>query len=218
MLVRTFILASAIPMTASLAFAQEARVIDLASALLKEGAAPDGCRASLTGGGGSSVWKVVDKPASASGKTIVQMSRENIDARYPLCVVDSVKATDVELGVDFRPLEGLIDQAAGLIFRTADENNYYIVRANALENNVHLYHTVKGVRQQFAGANAPVEPGKTQHLGVRIEGDLITVFLQGKQLFEARDRTFSSSGAVGVWTKADSVTAFSNFTVKVLKE
>ena len=218
MLIRICALAAAmgfLPMTAS---AQEQEMVSLASPTLKEGAVPDGCRPSLTGGGGPSVWKVSEQTPSVHGKAIIQTSRESIDARYPLCIVDSVKATDVEIGVDITPLEGRIDQAGGLIFRALDHNNYYIVRANALENNVDLFRTVNGVRRQFSGANAPVASGKPQRLGVRIEGDLIKVFFQKKQLFEARDQTFSGRGAVGLWTKADSVTAFANMTLQILKE
>ena len=218
MFMRTCVFASALPLMATLAFAQEVKTISLASPALKEGAAPDGCRASLTGGGGPSVWKVSEQTPSIHGKAIIQTSRESIDARYPLCIVDSIKGTDVEIGVDITPVEGRIDRAGGLIFRALDENNYYIVRANALENNVDLFRTVKGVRRQFAGANAPVASGKPQRLGVRIEGDLIKVFFQKKQLFEARDQTFSGRGAVGLWTKADSVTAFANMTLQILKE
>ena len=218
MFIRICALAAAVGFLPLVASAQEQEMVSLASPTLKEGAAPDGCRPSLTGGGGPSVWKVSEQTPSVHGKAIRQTSRESIDARYPLCIVDSVKATDVEIGVDITPLEGRIDQAGGLIFRALDQNNYYIVRANALENNVDLFRTVKGVRRQFAGANAPVASGKPQRLGVRIEGDLIKVFFQKKQLFEARDQTFSGRGAVGLWTKADSLTAFANMTFQILKE
>ena len=148
---------------------------------------------------------------------VAEISRVPVDDRFPICIVDRIDAADVEIGVSFTPLDGRIDRAAGLIFRVKDANNYYVARANALESNVNLYHLVRGIRRQFAGASATVLSGKTQRLGVRIEDDLIRVSLNGKPLFEARDRTIKGSGAVGVWTKADSLTAFNDFSVAILK-
>jgi hypothetical protein len=89
-----------------------------------------------------------------------------VDNRFPLCVIDTVKASDVEIEVSFTPIAGRIDQAAGLMFRVKDENNYYVARANARENNVNLYHVVGGVRTQIAGVNVPVRVGKTQQFVV----------------------------------------------------
>jgi hypothetical protein len=149
---------------------------------------------------------------------LAETSRVNVDYRFPLCVVDSVNASDVEIGVSFAPIAGKIDQAAGLIFRVKDANNYYVARANALEDNVNLYHVVAGVRRQIAGANVPVPVGKTQRLSARIEGDAIKVSLDDRVLIDVSDRTIQGPGAVGLWTKADSVTAFFELTVSVLKE
>lgn len=180
-----------------------------------DGAVPDGCHPALTGGGGPAKWEV----SHVDGQpVIVDISREPVDDRFPVCIVNDVTATDIELSVAFELLEGTIDQAAGLIFRVQDKDNYYVARANALEGNVNLYHVVHGIRWQFAGADAQVTRGTVQRLGVRVVGDLITVFLGGKPLFEARDRTFVGPGKIGVWTKADSLTAFSGLHVTILKE
>ena len=146
------------------------------------------------------------------------MSRAAVDNRFPLCVVDTLKASDVELGVSFTPIAGKIDQAAGLLFRVKDANNYYVARANALENNVNLYHVVGNVRRQIAGVDVPVLTGKTQQLGVRIEGDTISVSFNGRSLINVNDQTIQGSGAVGLWTKADSLTAFYELRVSVLRE
>jgi hypothetical protein len=154
----------------------------------------------------------------ARSAALAEMSRAAVDNRFPLCVVDAVKASDVELGVSFTPIAGKIDRAAGLMFRVKDANNYYVARANALENNVNLYHVVEGVRRQIAGVGVPVLTGKTQQLGVRIEGDAIEVSFDGRSLISVNDRTIQGSGAVGLWTKADSLTAFYELTVSVLKE
>lgn len=194
--------------------AEEARIIALASPGLPDGAAPDGCRPALTGGGGPVAWKTTRWAGAAA---IAETSQAAVDNRFPLCIVDAVQAADAEISVEFIPLEGKIDRAAGLAFRIKDANNYYVVRANALEGNVNLYHVVGGERRQFAGASAEVVSGALQSLAVRAEGDTFKVSLNGKPLFEARDSTIEGRGAVGVWSKADSVTAFGRFSATVLK-
>jgi hypothetical protein len=192
-----------------------AQVLRLASPGAAVGAPPDNCRPALTGQSGPVAWQVLLVHDQA---VLAETSRVAVDNRFPLCVVDSVKASDVELGVSFTPIAGKIDQAAGLMFRVQDPDNYYVARANALENNVNLYHVVKGVRRQIAGAKVPVLTGKTQQLGVRIEGDAIRVSFDGRTLINANDQTIRGSGAVGLWTKADSFTAFHELTITVLRE
>jgi hypothetical protein len=116
--------------------------------------------------------------------------------------------------VRFKPVSGRVDQAAGVVIRASDDDNYYVARANALENNVRLYRVVRGNRQQFAGVDVAVVGGRWQQLGLRAQGDRFTVSLDGKALFEATDRTFSEAGHVGLWTKADSVTYFDELTIR----
>jgi hypothetical protein len=195
--------------------AGDVQVLRLAGPNATVGTPPEICRPALTGKGGPVAWQVLLVHNRAA---LAEMSRVAVDNRFPLCVVDTVKARDVELGVSFTPVAGKIDRAAGLIFRVRDANNYYVVRANALENNVNLYHVVKGVRRQIAGADVPVLTGKTQQFGVRIEGDSIKVSFEGRLLISVNDATIQEAGAVGLWTKADSLTAFYELTVSVLKE
>src|SRR6266702_2271918 len=195
--------------------AGDAQIVRLASPEAAAGAPPQSCRPALTGEGGPVAWQVLLVHNKAA---LAEMSRVGVDNRFPLCVVDTVKASDVELGVSFTPIAGKIDQAAGLMFRVKDANNYYVVRANALENNVNLYHVTKGIRRQIAGVNVPVLAGKIQQLGVRIEGDTIKVSFEGRPLINVNDRTIQGSGAVGLWTKADSLTAFYELTISVLRE
>lgn len=187
----------------------------LANAEAVMGTPPDTCRPSLTGQGGPVDWRVLLVHNRAA---LAETSRVAVDNRFPLCVVETVQASDVELAVSFTPISGKIDQAAGLIFRVKDANNYYVARANALENNVNLYHVIRGVRRQIAGADVPILTGKTQQLGVRIVGDAINVSLDGQPLINVNDRTIEGPGAVGLWTKADSLTAFYELTISVLKE
>jgi hypothetical protein len=200
---------------ASACAAEDAKVIRLAGPDAAPGAPPGTCRPALTGQGGPVAWQILLVHNRAA---IAEASRVAVDDRFPICVVDSVKASDVELGVSFTPIAGKIDQAAGLIFRVKDADNYYVARANALENNVNLYHVTNGVRRQIAGVDAAVPSGKTQQLSVSIEGDKIKVSLDGRLLFEAADRTIQGSGAVGLWTKADSLTAFFELSIAVIRE
>jgi hypothetical protein len=122
--------------------------------------------------------------------------------------------------VKLKPLSGKEDQAGGIVWRFQDGNNYYVVRANALEDNVVLYKTVNGKRSSLQvkgrmfgyGVDADVPQGKWSTLRVEFTGNLFTVFFQGRKLFQVEDDTFRDAGAVGLWTKADSVTLFGDFT------
>jgi hypothetical protein len=200
---------------ASVSAAGDARVIRLASPEATVGAPADTCRPALTGQGGPVAWQVLLVHNRAA---LAETSRVAVDNRFPICIVDDVKASDVELSVSFTPIAGKIDQAAGLIFRVKDARNYYVARANALENNVNLYHVTSGVRRQIAGVDASVPNGKTQQLTARIEGNTIKVSLDGRSLIETVDRTIQGPGAVGLWTKADSFTAFYELTIAVIRE
>jgi hypothetical protein len=180
-------------------------------------APPEGFTAGLTGKGGPVRWTVLDDPSAPAGpKVLAETSQEATDYRFPLAILDGLAARDVEVRVRFRPVSGTVDQAAGLIARARDERNYYVVRANALEDNVRLYRVVDGDRQQFAGAKAKVLSGTWQELELRIVGDRFTVSLDGKELFGATDRTFAEAGQVGLWTKADSLTHFDDLVVQPL--
>jgi hypothetical protein len=118
--------------------------------------------------------------------------------------------------VKFKPISGEIDQAAGLVWRAQDANNYYLCRANALENNVVLYKVHQGQRTALDivgrkggyGVDVKVPSGQWQTLRVEFAGAQFRVLLEGRELFKVEDHTFTQPGKVGLWTKADSVTAF----------
>ena len=113
-------------------------------------------------------------------------------------------------------MAGNVDQAGGIAVRLADPDNYYVVRANALEDNVRFYRVVKGAREQLEGANVKVTPNEWHQLGLRAEGERFTITFDGKPLFTATDRTFAGAGKVALWTKADSVTRFDRIEIKTL--
>jgi len=159
-------------------------------------------------GGGSPVWKV---EADASAPSKPNVLKQSGKGTFPWCVKQSAQITDGFVVVKFKPLAGREDQAGGLIWRFKDANNYYIARANALENNVSLYHTQSGRRITIKYVNAPVAGNQWHTLRVEFAGKAIKVMLDGKQYIAAENDQIAGAGAVGVWTKADSVTAFDDF-------
>src|SRR5215813_153611 len=168
----------------------------------------------LTGGGLPPTWVVQADPTAPSKPNVVtQISADKTDYRFPLLIADDGTFRDLDLSVKFKAVAGSVDQAGGLVFRLKDANNYYVVRANALEDNYRLYHVVNGRRVQFAGANFKVSSGTWHELRVELTGNKFTCYFDGAKKIEATDDTFKEAGKVGLWTKADSVTYFDDLTV-----
>jgi hypothetical protein len=168
----------------------------------------------LTGRGGPVAWTVIDDATAPAGpKVLAQTSRDRTDYRFPLAVFDQPVLQDLDVAVRFKPVSGEVDRAAGIAVRLADRDNYYVVRANALEDNVRLYRVVKGDRQQFAGANVKVPSGVWQELRLVVRGNRFEVFFGAKSLYVATDTTFPGAGRVALWTKADSVTHFDDLRI-----
>jgi hypothetical protein len=175
---------------------------------LKTGAAPPGWTATQTGGG-SAKWSVEKDDSAPSQPNVLKQSGQ---ATFPVCFKNDTNLKDGFVEVKFKPVSGKEDQAGGLIWRVRDANNYYIARANALEDNVTIYHTINGSRVAFKNINTKVTSGVWHTLRVAFEGNKFTVSFDGKKVIEANDESFKEAGKVGVWTKADSVTLFDNFT------
>ncbi len=176
---------------------------------------PPGFSTGLTGGGGPVEWIIRDDATAPSGpKVLAQVSADTTDHRFPLCVYDALTAKDVEVSVQFKAISGKVDQAGGLVARFRDPNNYYVVRANALEDNVRLYKVVDGSRKQFAGTNAKVASGTWHTLKLKVKGSHFEVWFDGTRLFEADDETLKDAGKVALWTKADSVTEFDDLKIE----
>ncbi len=177
----------------------------------------------LTGRGGPVTWVVKEEPSAPSGgKVLAQTSSDTTDFRFPLCVYDNFTAKDVEVSVKFKAVSGKVDQAAGIVWRYKNKDNYYIVRANALEGNVVLYKVEKGRRTDlkpigaglFAyGKKAKVPNGQWSELRIAAKGNRFEVSLNGESLFVVEDHTFTEAGKVGLWTKADSITFFDDLTI-----
>jgi hypothetical protein len=176
------------------------------------GATPKGWTATMTGKG-KPKWSVEKDPTAPSKTNVVKQSGT---ATYPLLLKDGTSLKDGFVEVRFKALSGAKDRAGGIVWRAKDANNYYVVRANALEDNVVAYKTVNGTRspldivgrQGGYGIKVPVPSAQWHTLRVEFAGSHFKVFFNGKAAFEVEDRTFSDAGQIGLWTKADSVTAF----------
>lgn len=188
----------------------------------KTGEPPKGFSTALTGQGKAGVWVVTKDEASPNqGNVLAQTDTDATSYRFPLCVHDGVTAKDADISVKFKPISGNKDQAAGIVWRYKDKDNYYIVRANARENNVVLYKVQNGRREDLPlkgegrtyGKKAPVPKNQWSELRVTAKGNLFTVYLNGEKLYEVEDGTFTEAGKVGLWTKADSVTYFDDLKV-----
>jgi hypothetical protein len=101
--------------------------------------------------------------------------------------------------------------------RLATPDDYYVVRANALEDNVRFYRVVKGKREELKGANTKVASNEWHTLELRADGDRFAISFDGRQLFTAQDATFTGAGRIGLWTKADSVTYFDTIAITPLE-
>ena len=178
------------------------------------GGMPTKFHGARTGQGTEGKWVVMaDANAPSKPNVVAQISTDKTDYRFPLLVSDEGSFKDLELSVKFKAVAGEVDRAGGLVFRLKDADNYYIVRANALEDNYRLYHVVKGNRRQFAGANFKVTSGEWHEIKVECVGNKIICYYDGVKKIEATDETFKDAGKIGLWTKADSVTYFDDVKV-----
>ncbi|WP_342358471.1 hypothetical protein [Terrarubrum flagellatum] len=177
------------------------------------GRLPSTFETALTGGGPPPVWQVVADKTSGSGYALAQLSADKTDYRFPLAIYKSKEARNVSVLVRFKAVAGAVDRAAGVAVRVVDANNYYVVRANALEDNVRFYRVVSGRRKELAGANVKVTAGEWHRLGLRATDDRFTILFNDRELFAIPDRTFANAGRIALWTKADSVTHFDDLVI-----
>jgi hypothetical protein len=173
----------------------------------RAGGPPAGWTCGSTGGG-TPKWTIAADVEATSGRYVLKQSGK---APFPWCVKQDTALADGIVEVKLKALAGREDQAGGVVWRWKDGDNYYVARANALENNVSLYYTERGRRQTIKYVDAPVAPNAWHTLRVEFAGTQIRVSLDGKNYIEQNDSHIAGAGAVGVWTKADSVTVFDDF-------
>jgi len=174
---------------------------------LKTGGPPAGRTATQTGKG-EAKWEIVADDSAPSKPNVLKQSGQ---ASYPVCIKDSTSIKDGFVEVKFKPVSGKEDQAGGVIWRCRDSDNYYIARANALEDNVAIYHTINGKRTEKKRMEVKVSSNAWHTLRVDFQGGSFKVTFDGKTALEWNDDTFKDAGKIGVWTKADSVTLFDDF-------
>jgi len=126
-----------------------------------------------------------EKDAPSAPNVLAQLDSDGTDYRFPVAVTDGPSDPNVVLSVRCKPVSGNVDRACGLVFRYVNEDNYYVTRANALENNVRLYHVVNGRRAQFAGWNGTVSSGVWHELRVDAKGDKFQVYWDRKKVIDA---------------------------------
>jgi Galactocerebrosidase, C-terminal lectin domain len=215
LILATLIVTAVFVASGSDAFSQSAATV-IAIAKMEVGKPPAGFKFGRTGQGGPSQWTVVDDSTSFTGRVIEQSSADRTDYRFPLAIFEPITAKNIEVSISFKPIAGRVDQAGGIAFRVVDADNYYVVRANALEDNVRFYRVVKGRREQIDGVNTKVA-GNTWHtLGLKAQDERFTIGFNGKTLFTTSDKTFAGAGKVALWTKSDSVTRFDQIAIDVL--
>lgn len=173
----------------------------------KVGAVPSGWTATQTGEG-TAKWAIESDASAPSKPNVLKQSGE---AAYPVCIKENTNLKDGFVEVKFKSVAGKEDQAGGVIWRCKDAENYYVARANALEDNVTIYHTIGGRRSSFKSVGSKVTSGQWHLLRVEFSGSQFTVIFDGATVLEASDKHFTDAGKVGVWTKADSVTLFDDF-------
>ena len=195
----------------------ETRKIDFTQDPLEQ--PPKGFEFAHTGGVGKPGKWVVQ--ADGTNKVLAQTDADSTRSRFPVAVLSDISAADVDLSVRFKPISGRVDQAAGLVWRYQNQDNYYIVRANALEDNVVLYKVEGGKRTDLPvkgegrtyGKKSEVPAGQWSRLRVVASGSVFEVYFNGSKLYDVEDKTFAKPGKVGVWTKADSVTQFDDLSI-----
>ena len=180
------------------------------------GAVPGGWTSTCTGSG-EPRWTVEQEATAPSKSKVVKQSGQG---KFPLLLLKNLAVRDGFIRAKFKALAGSQDQAAGLVWRARDASDYYVVRANALEDNVVLYKTVAGVRSPIDivgrkggyGVDVSVPANEWLDLGVAFHGRRFKVTYAGRPIFEVEDSTFGEAGMLGLWTKADSVTLFDEVT------
>jgi 3-keto-disaccharide hydrolase len=178
------------------------------------GQPPANFHQALTGRGSTGKWIIQsDTTAPSKPNVVTQTAADTTDYRFPVLIADEGSFGDADLSVKFKAVSGHVDQAGGLIFRVKDANNYYVVRANGLENNYNLYKVVAGSRREITGSSVTVSSGQWHELRVEVRGNRITCYFDGAKKIDTNDSSFTASGKIGLWTKADSVTSFDDLTV-----
>jgi hypothetical protein len=179
--------------------------------------APSGFTVHTIGPGRPSQWlvkKVADAPSG--GQVLMQCDDDDINNRFPCVLSTAGRYGDVHVEVKGKGIAGNRDRSFGVIARAIDEKNYYVARCNTVNENVRLYVLIDGKRTELAEWEGSAAPGVWHHLALDVKGDHLTVFFNGKKIIEKQDGTLPGAGRVGLWTKAEAVSQFDDFSATAL--
>jgi len=172
---------------------------------------------SLFDGRPAGEWKVLDTDRAKSPPRVLgQLMGKGAEHAYKTVLINGTTASSLELSVSFLPIDGKADMGGGLIWRATDDRNYYLIRANPLEQNIRIYRVVKGVRQMLKNFDQIIDVRQWHTLRVITNGCRVQVFFDEKQVFDLCDQTFST-GRVGLWTKSDAVTYFDDLNLRIVR-
>jgi hypothetical protein len=180
------------------------------------GKIPTGWKAGATNLRGEiATWEVISDSIDGRKSRTLGMIRanDNFGGTFNLCWTSSVQFKDGEIEVGFKAVRGVVDQGGGPIWRVQDKNNYYIARANPLENNFRVYSVKNGDRKQLDSARVEVPPQQWHTMKIVHNENHIEGYLNGRKYLDCNDVTFQDAGGVGLWTKADAVTYFDDYKV-----
>ncbi len=188
----------------------------------EKGKIPAGWSQYFTGKGTGTEWQITDDNGN---KVLAQLSDDNPNYHFNVIVYDGMEMKDAELEVRIKGVAGRMDQGGGFVWRFTDADNYYVVRANPLEDNVVLYKVENGKRTDLPllgkgrtyGVDVKPLGSGWNTLKLTVKDDLFTVYLNGEELFQVKDQTFKNAGKIGLWTKADAVSYFDDFQVVSMK-
>jgi hypothetical protein len=179
---------------------------------------PNGFSNQITGKGGLGKWVVLkDDTAPSRPYILAQTSQEYLGYHFNMAINEKDIFDDLELIVKFKGVEGREDQGGGPVWRYQDANNYYIARANPLENNFRVYKVVDGNRLQMNSARLKVTTNEWHTIKIIARNDHIQCYYDGRPYLEVTDDTFQK-GKIGLWTKADAVTYFDDLEVRPIKQ
>jgi hypothetical protein len=169
----------------------------------------------MTNRGRAPRWEILrDGSAPTQPYVLAQVSDDPTGDRFPLAILDNMSLRDGDVSVRIKPVAGREDQGGGLVWRYRDANNYYLARANALEESVALYKVENGRRLLLApGVKHDIPSNGWSILKVSVRGNRFQVYLDHRRILQGWDNTFATAGKVGLWTVADSVTYFDDFRV-----
>jgi len=162
-------------------------------------------------------WKILQAEKANHGTHVLgQLMGKGAEHAYKVVLIQGTAATDLDLRVSFLPISGKADMGGGLIWRATDDRNYYLTRANPLEQNIRVYRVVKGVRHMLENFDQTIDVRHWHTLRVTHQGCRMKIFYDDKQVFDLCDKTFHD-GIIGLWTKSDAVTYFDDLRLQHVK-